>query len=367
MSQPQAEDGDNMGSNSPPGRESREDWRGANLKPKLTPERSSGRERDRSRSPRGGRRSRSPRHYGKDTNTTSNEPHLQRARLFVGNIEPDRVHRRDLIRLFSSHGEVLGVSVHKGYAFVQMDRERTANNAANCEDNKMFMGSRIHVEFSQAAVKAGAKQDRKAIQNSPPPPPPPAALPRDRAIPSDPYFDVEREHEERLARILSMERELAYLRSREHHDSQRRAADILPPERGSGSSGGGGGGNNYRGYSPPIPRDPLPARDMGMSRSDDRRGGYYVDRQPSPPLRSSGSGGNSYRDTISYPSYDRREGATSSQYGANYSRSGSSPTVGYGGGGSGSKSSSSNVPPGWPGADYDKSANAPFANTSPWS
>lgn len=146
------------GSASPPGRE---DWRisvASGNKPDADPKngRSPSEEkkrRSRSRSPlRRGKRGSSPsreiRYAREGTNTTSREPHMERARLFVGNIEPNRTHRRDLIKLFSQHGEVLGVSVHKGYAFVQMDRERTANKAINYEDNRSFMGSKIRKSLS---------------------------------------------------------------------------------------------------------------------------------------------------------------------------------------------------------------------------
>lgn len=154
-------------STSPPGRESREDWRGGGIQPPglggdIENDRN-GRVpsddkkiRSRSRSPimmKRGRKSFSPNRemrYARDgTNTTSREPHLERARLFVGNIEPNRTHRRDLTKLFSQYGEVLGVSVHKGYAFVQMDREKSANRAINGEDNQNYMGSRIR-KFSLA-------------------------------------------------------------------------------------------------------------------------------------------------------------------------------------------------------------------------
>lgn len=137
-------------SSSPPGRESREDWKGGERNSEETANSKQTAERSRSRSPRsnspaykGRRESREQRFLREGTNTNSREPHLMRARLFVGNIEPDNTHRRDLIELFSRHGGVLGVSVHKGYAFVQMDRERSANRAVNAEDNRMFMGSRI--------------------------------------------------------------------------------------------------------------------------------------------------------------------------------------------------------------------------------
>ena len=153
-----AEDVDIVGrrSSSPPGRETREDWKGGERNNSGGDTSSDFKQatgttkRSRSRSPRsksppfkGKRENREQRHLREGTNTNSREPHLQRARLFVGNIEPDNTHRRDIIDLFSRHGEVLGVSVHKGYAFVQMDRERNANRAVNGEDNSMFKGSRI--------------------------------------------------------------------------------------------------------------------------------------------------------------------------------------------------------------------------------
>lgn len=199
-------------SSSPPGRESREDWWSGESEPSKNGRSLIGdrlgqrKERSRSRSPlrKGGKDrgdyspTREMRYTREGTNTTSREPHLERARLFVGNIEPNHTHRRDLTKLFSQYGDVMGVSVHKGYAFVQMDRERTANRAINYEDNQIFMNSKIRkfiispwqhehfeshvllwrkcsydisslfsqlmhtfsiidVEFSQAALKAGAK------------------------------------------------------------------------------------------------------------------------------------------------------------------------------------------------------------------
>lgn len=134
---------------SPPGRESREDWRGRGQEKngRLLDNDKKKNSRSRSRSPvRKRRKSYSPSRemrYSRDgTNTTSREPHLERGRLFVGNIET-RCHRKDLIKLFAQYGDVLGVSVHKGFAFVQMDREKTANKAINHEDTKVFMGSKI--------------------------------------------------------------------------------------------------------------------------------------------------------------------------------------------------------------------------------
>lgn len=154
-------------SSSPPGKESREDWKGGERKieekdeplpassSSKSPSSKPDKERSRSRSPR---RSRSPvyrrnrdtnrndrdrRYQQEGTQTSSHEPHLKRARLFVGNIEHSKTNRKDIADLFSRYGDVLGVSIHKGFAFVQMDRERNANRAINGEDNRNFMGSRI--------------------------------------------------------------------------------------------------------------------------------------------------------------------------------------------------------------------------------
>ncbi len=146
------EEGLGKRSASPPGRQ---DWRAGERTRDETDAnsrnpagRSRSLSRSRSRSPGPGRRrvssrERQRRYEIDGSNTTREEPHLQRARLFVGNIEPTKVHRRNLIQLFSEFGEVLGVSVHKGFAFIQMDRERSANKAINHLDNRVYMGSTI--------------------------------------------------------------------------------------------------------------------------------------------------------------------------------------------------------------------------------
>ena len=131
-------------------------------KEELSEDRQESQKRRRSRSPingpgAGGRRGRGRgggRRYGGyrswdraadgiDNKTNSDEPHLKRARLFVGNIATDSVTRRDLAELFGQYGRVLGISVHGGFAFVQLDRERDANRAVVCEDGRNFKGSKI--------------------------------------------------------------------------------------------------------------------------------------------------------------------------------------------------------------------------------
>lgn len=409
-------------SSSPPGRESREDWKGGERNtitdaPSDTKQTTTSRSRSRSpRSkspafPKDWRESREQRYMREGTNTNSQKPHLQRARLFVGNIEPDTTHRRDVIELFSRYGEVLGVSVHKGYAFVQMDRERSANRAINGEDNHMFKGSRIHVEFSQAALKAGAKFERISSSSSRESPPDdrtrsqPQPQPSSRSLHSSlTLLEIEREREERLSRILNMERELALLRAREENATARRPPTLSEPSSYDRY-------DRYEAYrsrerSPPPRRetDYPPMRDYSRSdrlgyegaRGDDRGGrSYYNGRSNSPISRGGGLGrdgfagaasgggggvGDSYREPVSYPisgrgGYDHREnssqllgGSGGGNIGMGYgSRAGSgmgqssiNASVGYGGSSGGKLGMGGAPPPGWPSTDYDKSnANRP--------
>ena len=203
-------------------------------------------------------------------------------------------------------------------------------------------------------------------------------------------LEIEREREDRLARILEMERELNYLRqSREdpYEGSYRRGYDHRE----------GYFTDNYRRASPPrdyvysreerLPLDRPYADRPYSDLSEDRRG--YYDRPPSPPLRSGLT--SSYRTSpgsVSYPirgssidpapvgaarplmGIDSRRDVAGSRYGPS-----PSPGVGYGTGSMATKASSgpgpvSVVPPGWPSSEYEKSrgdiaSRPPFA--SAWS
>jgi len=189
-------------------------------------------------------------------------------------------------------------------------------------------------------------------------------------------LEVEREREERLARILRMERELAYLRSRDDYESvNSRRAHFDPHDKG----------DTFRRGSPPM-RDTgfrSHAQDeLAYSRADERRALYNRPLSPGPLPRGGPSSGGSYhdREPISYPMPGSSRGSASAsreghlmQYGG-YSglRGLTSLSVGYGtGGGLSTKvpGSSGAPPPGWPSSDHDK-ANAnrpPFANAGPWS
>ena len=170
----------------------------------------------------------------------------------------------------------------------------------------------------------------------------------------------EREREERLKRILQMEREIAMLRTREGDmlDSRRRSSIDYPHDsydRREAYRRSPQPPPNYQSY----PRD---REDSYRGGGDDRgRGRGYYGRQSPPRDYSRGSSGDigSYRDSVSYPSQFS---------GGSYGRS--IPTVGYGesGLGKGGGGPNSSLPPGWP-DDHDKSIvnRPPFATAGPWS
>lgn len=182
-------------------------------------------------------------------------------------------------------------------------------------------------------------------------------------------LEAELEHEERLARIIDMERDLAYIRAREDVYSElytRSQMDVMPYERPREDT--------YR--RPPLspPATYGPQREYGpdrQERADDRR--HYYRSEPASSL--SRQPPDARMELLSYPLPRTRSGPRSDPLASAYGGSNtglSSPTVGYGGGGgSGSygsgkvRPSGSNPPPGWPAAGgYQRGNNSrgPFSS-----
>ena len=76
-------------------------------------------------------------------NTSSSDPKMMSARVFVGNLAAEKVSRQDVEKMFTSHGKILGISLHKSYGFVQFDDEESAKEAVKALNGTMLHGLRL--------------------------------------------------------------------------------------------------------------------------------------------------------------------------------------------------------------------------------
>ena len=78
-------------------------------------------------------------------NTSSTDPKLLKARVFIGNLATEKVKREDLTETFEIYGEVIGCSLLRGYGFVQFLSEEDARNAVRGENGKTMRGDTMGV------------------------------------------------------------------------------------------------------------------------------------------------------------------------------------------------------------------------------
>ncbi|GAA5887280.1 hypothetical protein JCM5296_004586 [Sporobolomyces johnsonii] len=69
-------------------------------------------------------------------------------RLYIGRVPP-QASRRDLEEYFGTHGRLVDVRVMSGFAFLEYDQLRDAEQAVQDFDKKEFMGERLLVEFAK--------------------------------------------------------------------------------------------------------------------------------------------------------------------------------------------------------------------------
>lgn len=82
------------------------------------------------------------------SNTSSKDPQALRSRVFVGNLNTAIVTREQLHSIYSPFGEILAISMHKGYAFVQFAYESEARNAVTFTDGSPLCGKKLDVTIS---------------------------------------------------------------------------------------------------------------------------------------------------------------------------------------------------------------------------
>lgn len=82
---------------------------------------------------------------GNQTNST--DPAAVNSRIFVGNLNTHVVSKEDVERLFKRYGRIIGISMHKGYAFVQYTDTYDARNAVLGEDGRTIAGQILDVNM----------------------------------------------------------------------------------------------------------------------------------------------------------------------------------------------------------------------------
>uniref|UniRef100_A0A0B6ZRM9 RRM domain-containing protein n=1 Tax=Arion vulgaris TaxID=1028688 RepID=A0A0B6ZRM9_9EUPU len=79
--------------------------------------------------------------------TNSNDPTSMDSRLFVGNLNTIVLSKEDIEDIFGHYGLILGISMHKGYAFVQFCHPDEARRAGANEDGKIYAGQAVDINI----------------------------------------------------------------------------------------------------------------------------------------------------------------------------------------------------------------------------
>lgn len=91
--------------------------------------------------------------------TNSNDPLAKDSRLFVGNLNTIALSKEAVEAIFSRYGTVVGISMHKGYAFVQYSHPEEARQAGAIEDGKHYAGQAIDINIvSQPKNRSALKR-----------------------------------------------------------------------------------------------------------------------------------------------------------------------------------------------------------------
>ncbi|KAI1718349.1 RNA recognition motif domain-containing protein [Ditylenchus destructor] len=87
--------------------------------------------------------------------TSSKDPVLMRARVFVGNLNTNRVTREDVIQIFRAYGTLTGVTLFKGYAFVQYLSPNEADLSVSALNGYNWSGQILDVKLACGTPTGG--------------------------------------------------------------------------------------------------------------------------------------------------------------------------------------------------------------------
>lgn len=94
------------------------------------------------------RRSRSPSAGSYQRSCSSNDPRDLERRIFVGNLPTSDMEKKDLEELFSTYGKVVGVSMFRGFGFVQFEHVEEAEAAKLHQKGRIYKGYKIDVNMA---------------------------------------------------------------------------------------------------------------------------------------------------------------------------------------------------------------------------
>ncbi|XP_047115272.1 heterogeneous nuclear ribonucleoprotein C-like [Schistocerca piceifrons] len=96
--------------------------------------------------------------------TNSQDPQAVNSRVFVGNLNTFQCSKTDVERMFQRYGRIAGISMHKGYAFVQFTNPFDARSACLGEDARTVLGQVLDVNMvaEPKAHQTGRKRQNMA-------------------------------------------------------------------------------------------------------------------------------------------------------------------------------------------------------------
>ncbi|XP_070849959.1 nuclear receptor coactivator 5 isoform X1 [Chaetodon trifascialis] len=116
------------------------------------------------------RRSRSPSPGRYSRSCNSNDPRDLERRIFVGNLPTSDMEKKDLEELFSPYGKIVGVSMFRGFGFVQFERVEEAEAAKAAQKGRIYKGYKIDVNMAverrQAKPQSQQSPPRRALYSS---------------------------------------------------------------------------------------------------------------------------------------------------------------------------------------------------------
>ncbi|XP_077982664.1 uncharacterized protein LOC144437575 isoform X2 [Glandiceps talaboti] len=96
--------------------------------------------------------------------TNSSDYRSINSRVFIGNLNTGVVSREEIDRIFSRYGKIFGLSVHKGYAFVQYMSEREARAAVANEYGRVIAGQPLDCNMAGEPRPDRPKGKRTVMQ-----------------------------------------------------------------------------------------------------------------------------------------------------------------------------------------------------------